>query len=231
MKKTILSALLFSLGVTAFAQEAEEQIPATRVQPLVRKHELGIMTQSGGLDLSVNLIGAQYKSWRDEHHGIRFIAAYGNHNNFNSSIVSLGADSITEVHAITKVNMPVVGMGFEMQRNFWRSVYFSAAVDVWGGYGGGNVDTFTTTRDRNSASGPTNTYGASFIPQGLNMGVVGLAPSVGAKILTNRVAFQLELMPVQMVFRSLNYEKAPSASVFSFDAGMYLSRLSVSYRF
>ncbi|WP_276133607.1 hypothetical protein [Polluticoccus soli] len=231
MKKAILSALLLSLGVTVFAQEAKEETPATRKLPEFRKHELGIMQQSGGNDLGVNLVGAQYKTWRDEHHGLRFIAAYGNHNSFASSIVSLGSDSLTEVHSVTKVNMPVIGMGFEMQRHFWRSVYFSAAVDVWGGYGSGNVDTFSSTRHRTAAGPPTNTYGASFIPQDVSMSMVGIAPSVGAKILTNRVAFNLELMPVQMVFKSLNYEKAPSSSLFNFDAGMYLSRLSVSYRF
>jgi hypothetical protein len=231
MKKVILSALLLSIGTAAFAQETEEEVPVTRVQPAVRNHELGIMTQSGDNERSVNLVGAQYKVWKDEHRAFRFIAAFGSHTSYASSILALGADSITEVHSTTNVKMPVIGMGVEMQRQFWRRVYLSAAVDVWGGYGGGNVETFTGTRARTTAGGPINTYGSSFIPQDVKMTYVGLAPSIGAKIRGNRVTVGLELMPIQMVYRNINYEKASSVGVLDFNAGIYFQRISVAYRF
>lgn len=233
MKKAILSALLLSLGVIAFAQEAEEDVPATRVQqPIERKHELGILTQSpGDAQGGVTLLGAQYKVWKDEHRAFRFLAGFGNHISYNSTIVGIGADSITEVHSSANVKMPVIGMGVEMHRNFWRNVYLSAAVDVWGGYGGGNIDTFASRRSLNSAGGPTNTYGTPLLEQDVTMTYVGLAPSIGGKIHGKRITFALELMPIQVVYRNVSYEKAPSSGILDFNAGLYFQRVSVSYRF
>ncbi|MCD6064300.1 MAG: hypothetical protein K0R82_2211 [Flavipsychrobacter sp.] len=63
------------------------------------------------------------------------------------------------------------------------------------------------------------------------MTYVGLAPSIGAKIRGNRVTVGLELMPIQMVYRNINYEKASSVGVLDFNAGIYFQRISVAYRF
>jgi hypothetical protein len=230
MKKVMLSSLMLTVSLVAFAQDSEEEVPATRVFPDIKKHELGIMTQSGGVEDGVNLLGVQYKVWKDEHRAFRFIAAYGNYNTFNSSIVSLASDSLTEVHSLTKVNMPVIGMGLEMQRNFWRKVYFSAAVDIWGGYGGGSVDTFIHTRQRSNSGGPTITYGSPFIPQDVRMTYVAIAPSIGARIQGKRVTVGLDIMPLQLSYRNLNYEKGTSTGIVDFNAGLYLQRISVSYR-
>lgn len=232
MRKAIFAALLLSLSIPAIAQETEEQIiPETRVQPVVRQHELGIVTEGAGYENGVNFIGAQYKNWKDEHRALRFMAGMGNYYTFNSSILSLGADSVTRAHSMTKVNMPMIGAGIEMQRHFWKKVHLFAAVDLKGGYGTGTIDTFIDRSARSQYAGPTNTYGTSFVPQDVKMTYVALTPSIGAKILTGRVSIGLELMPLQFAYRNMSYEKGPSSGVLDFNGGNFQQRVSVGYRF
>lgn len=230
MKKGILFALLCACALPVVAQEENDELTTPQPMPKVRTREIGIMNQMGGEDHDLNILGVQFKTWKNERKAFRFIAGYGNYYTFNNNVVALGSDSATEVHSITKVDMPMIGFGVDMQRHFWKNIYLFAGIEVRGGYGKGSLDTMISRRPIN-VQGPGNVNGAPFIPQDVSLTYIVASPSIGAKLHGKRLGASIELMPVNMAYRSLDYEKGTSISTFDFNGAIFQQRLSVYYRF
>jgi hypothetical protein len=230
MKRNILFALLCACTIPAIAQEENDELTTPQPLPKVRTRELGIMTQMAGSEIDMNMIGVQFKTYKNERKAFRFMAAYGNYHSFNNNVIAVGSDSVTEVHSLTKVDLPIIGVGVEMQRHFWRKVYLFAGVELRGGYGKGSLDTMISSRPR-SVQGPGNISGSPFIPQDVSLTYIAASPSIGAKIVGKRIGVGVELMPVNLSFRNVSYEKGPSSDNIDFNAAIFQQRLFVYYRF
>ena len=231
MKRGILFALLCSCTLpAAIAQEENDELTTPQPLPRERTRELGIMSQMGGYDYDINIIGAQFKTYKDERRAFRLMAGYGNYHNFSNNDVAIGSDTVTEVHSFTKINMPLLGLGVEMQRHFWKKIYLFAGIEVRGGYGKGNLDTMMSSRQINT-QGPGNPNGAPFVPQDVSLTYISASPSIGAKIHGKRIGAGIELMPVNLVYRNLDYEKGSSIGTFDFNSAIFQQRLFIYYRF
>lgn len=244
--RTALFLLIASLSVfTAIAQTDDEQdtAPALSKTTIDHKHELGVFGQTnpyGNGNEDMNFAGLQYKTWANEHLGLRFLAAYSDYN-FKSSKFYQGASSDTSVSkwAQTHISLGVIGGGIEAQRRFFKRVYLFAAIEMRVGYGNGTIDTsiekaYTYTTP-STPQMPSATYSAVYgygAGRGnANMFYLGVSPSIGAKLQFNRLCIGLEMQAAQLSVKSIKYDNAPSYGVTDFELGNISHRFFINFRF
>lgn len=244
--RTTLFLIIASLSAfPAIAQNDDEQetIPASTKIAIDRKHELGVFGQtnpySNGNDY-MNFAGLQYKTWANEHLGLRFIAAYSDYN-YKSSKFYQGTSSDTSVSkwADTHISLGVIGGGIEAQRRFFKRVYLFAAVEMRVGYGNGTIDTSVekayTYTTPSTPQMPSATYSAVYgygAGRGnANMFYLGVSPSIGAKLQFSRLCMGIEMQAAELSIKSIKYDNAPSYGVTDFQLGNISHRFFVNFRF
>lgn len=225
----LLTALLCSTYVS-ISQET-----TTLLAPAERHREIGIigetLTNSNGTD-DISMVGLQYKHWKNKNFGFRGFAAYGEYNYRagNNGIAEILGDTFVQKAPFTRVDMGIIGLGIEAQRQFYKSVHFFAAIELKGGYGAGQIDTAVTktyAENKGIATSMTNT-GAK---DEANAFFVGVSPTVGAKFLFKHISFGAELVNQTLTFKGVSYKNAASFSWADFDMSRINTRVFFSYRF
>lgn len=224
----ILPVILCTLiSSQAIAQETK---PAA--VPAERKNEIGLMGQTNlsGNAENIALMGLQYNRWVTPHLGYRIIGAYGNYINSSATITyAPSPDTIINKTEHLNIHMPIVGAGLTAQRQFYKRVYLFAAMELKGGYGGGNTDTLIKTTYGTAPNG-NDSYEFKGGNNKVNMMYLGLSASIGAKLQYSRMCFGIELLPVQMNYQYINYGNRKNSSG-NFDLGSFSQRLFVQFRF
>ena len=226
MKKMLPPLLLL---LSTFAIRAQE-IPVPAPKPY--KHELGIFTQidmGGNEHLSMGLTGLQYRYRHTERLGIRAIAAYGSYSSSGSETFHGSGDTIITHQKHFDIGLPVLGLGLEAKRHFYRKVYLFAALELKGGYGAGSGGTLER---RSTGHGDSITYHLSqnIDRRDASLLYIGMTASVGGQIQWSRVCLGLELLPVTMMYRKID-DDTGRAGIADLNLGDFSQRLFLHYRF
>ena len=101
----------------------------------------------GGNDNAiVSTVGLQYNKWYKKNVSYKIIAGYGNYNHSPRGITqAIDQDTAIRKAANTKIDMAVIGGGIEVQRQFYKKLYFFAGFEIRVGYGSGTIDTTVTS--------------------------------------------------------------------------------------
>ena len=182
---------------------------------------------------NLNLIGLQYKHWKNEHLGYRLIAAHRSYQAVSprSSATMLG-DTLFTTKRNTDIQMAFLGAGVEMQRHFYKKIYLFVAVELRGGYGTGGYYNALTIEKQNGSF-----YEHSTTPKinGARMLTVEMAPTIGAKMQHRNLCVGLEVSFAQFAYNSIKYPLTTSPSLVNdtadFNAGELAQRVFVHYRF
>lgn len=228
--KAIFLGVSILCGMTTIAQET-----ISIKKPFYpRKNEIGLMfetnlTSSENLDL----VGVQYKHWKNEHFGYRIIAAQRTYESTTrDQYVSIQHDTVFRLGNSNNIKMAFIGAGIEAQRHFFKSVYLFAAVEIRGGYGSGNYNTTLTVEKQNGEYIETAN---SIKSNGVKMFAIEAVPSVGAKLQYKKLCFGTEAFFVHASYSKITYPiTAPvisSGSLLDFSAGELAQRFFINYRF
>lgn len=201
-----------------------------------KSHELGVMMQAHLADIGnsyntdIGLIGAQYKKHVTSNYGYRLMAGYGIYNH-ESAVYKAGSlrDTIYENNATTTINLGIIGGALEAQRQFYKKVYFFAAVELRAGYGKGHVDTsIHKSYEQNSIL--VNTTQSSTAFPNVSMFYMNLAPTGGIRLQLSHLVLGAEFYPINLTYQNQSNNNNGRRTSF-FDLGNAGQRFFVHYRF
>ena len=224
MIKITLPILLF---LSAFSLAAQEQnVPL--LKPMNKELGLFGQTEGAGNNHYMNMVGFQYKHWRNEHLGLRLIGAFAQYNSNGSELQYITGDTSFSRQEQIHVNMPVVGVGVEAQRHFYRRIYLFAALELKGGYGNGNADTIFSKATGLVQPGAQpferiGHYDASLLH-------IGMSASIGARAQFKRLGLGLELLPIQASYNRTSGNGRHNG-ITDLNFGSFSQRISLNYRF
>jgi hypothetical protein len=134
----------------------------------------------------------------------------------------------------TIVNMPMVGLGVEWQRQFYKKVYFFAGLEWKAGYGSGSSDTLEQVEtimpppDPNGAPKywtKTTVYTGERQP--VDMLIMGAAPHIGAKLEFKR--FTIGTMYLNYLWFTTTQTKSSSMASIDLDVTNIYHRFFVGH--
>lgn len=234
MKNLIAAMIIIGMSTYATAQDIEAPENST---PKIKKHEIGFTSEIIDFGGSINnstLQALQFKKWKNEHYGARFLigrATFQSDRNFPTTYIT-NNDTITKNMPLTFAQMGFVGVGLEAQRQFYKRIYLFAAVEGRFGFGKASVDTIqerVTTSGRYVELDPATRQPFPNRPT-LDAFQAALTPTFGAKFQFSRVTFGSE-----MAWNIFNYTQVgnPGSTLSSFDLDMSRmgARFFVHYRF
>ncbi len=153
-------------------------------------HALGLLVESNSMfardgNAELATVGLQYNKRRKKL-SYKLTAGYASYdqephgNGFNSII----QDTAIRKTPKTKIDMVMIGGGLEVQRQFYRKLYFFAGVELRAGYGSGTVDT-TITKE----------YYVPLVNPYTGMAVAAIADASYGKTGTDATLFYLGITP------------------------------------
>jgi hypothetical protein len=227
---TVLFALVCGFPVLA----QDDELPLPKPQPKLKKNEVGIVLENQFGNLSNNFEGffnVIYKKWHTENWGVRFIGSWGGYSEQNAGPGTVINDTIYHLDNHTKMNVYALGVGLDAQRQFYKKVYLTAACELRGGYGKGNIMSNMTQEyfDQNDYR-HVQYYSSSNIGDA-SMFFLSVTPYIGAKFQFKRLCVGMELSLLQTTFRNVNYTATRSTGMFDFYAGDLAHRAFLTYRF
>ncbi len=232
MKNKVLFAIMVLFSLSSTAQESVTTEPIT---PKAKDKEVGVILQAafGNSDApTVPMAGLQFKKWKNEHFGIRTMAAYGGFNQYlntyKSGFITPRQDTLVEKYTETVAGVGILGIGVEAQRQFYKRVVLFAAVELRGGYGSGSEKDYTDVSVYSQNSGSYNR--AVTASRDAKVYFIEFAPSIGAKLQFKRWNVGLELSGLNM--NSFTINNGINKSGYSnFDAGYFTNRVFFCYNF
>ncbi len=229
--KLIPLILALSVALNTTAQEQTESIlPAKE-----RKNEIGLLFDPGVSGYNPQTHNSiQYKRWvKPDSKAYRLNIGYGKFNKFSGDVIypNLG-DTVVRQHSISDIPQIHAGVGVEMQRHFYKSVYMYAAIDLYAAYGSGNTDEVLDKEvfDKNGESifRDQELIGNSTTQQ-FTMGVL---PLVGVKLQFSRISFGTELTGIKTEYSVQSFSSKPtSGGLVDFNMGDFTQRIFINYRF
>lgn len=230
MKKTFLIALMLGISLTTQAQETDLKAEPDLKQ---RKNEIGFTTQTDMFSTMYNsnsLHAIQYKRWKNQHFGARFLLGYGDYQTDEHfrPIYTRDNDTIIRSLPVTYSTLGFAGVGLEAQRQFYKRVILFAAVEARFGFGSGSVDTATEYSHDNYSKYVREPYASTTTA---DIFTAYLTPTIGGKIEFKRINFGTELALNLMQYTSATYTNMPTTSTFIVDLTKLNPRFFVHYRF
>lgn len=229
-------SLLFGLMLIAVNVFGQDTLIAPR-KSTNKTYEAGVMMQaymadigSGKTDLGV--AGIQYRKGVNEMLGYRIMAAYGIYNHDSRPYrVGYLQDTIYEKYASSTINMGMTGGALEVQRRFYKAVYFYAAVEVKLGYGTGHVDTSTMKQYKETETGiiTSKTESAKLAPN-ISMVYAGVSPALGVKIALKHLVLGMELQTLNFSYQNEKNRDIKTSQAF-FDMANARQCFFIHYRF
>ncbi|GEM_PF-930943 len=189
------------LGFNALSLNAQETEPGKNKLMNTfkeRKTELGALGQIfyGPREFRGQaLMGIQFKRWVKPDIAFRVMAAYNPYNYSQRPYVKerYSADSLKVQYSRSSVDMIALGFGIEVQRQFYKRVFFFAGLELLAGYGTGTTTSFSKIVPVEDIyytyMGSINPdYDATFYRKSY----AKVLPGVGAKIVFDKINFGLE---------------------------------------
>ncbi|RYE24729.1 MAG: hypothetical protein EOP51_06445 [Sphingobacteriales bacterium] len=229
--KPILLALAITLSYPTIAR-----VPVESYDPKIKANEIGLTVSAQSLnnDFDYKTASVIYKHWMNEHIGWRAMAGYGYYNGANTLVASrYTADTLYRLTASNRTGMPLIGLGLEAERHFYKRVFMYAAIDMQAGYGTGSVDS-SISKEYVGADKRSHSNGIDNAIKNKNYSLlfIGLAPTVGAKVHYHKISVGAEISPIKFTCRAETRRDIPT-SVLNFDLswGDLFQRFYFSYRF
>lgn len=224
MKKQLLPVIFLIVATSVHAQDIQPNAAKSLMQ------EIGIFgqTETNNVNGSMGMAGLQYKHWHNEHLGFRVIGAFAQYSASGSEIQSISGDTSVTKQQHYDINLPILGVGIEAQRHFYKRIYLFAAAELKGGYGNGNADTLLS-KSVGHSSNNIRTYDRAG-QRDASLLYVGITASVGAKVQWNRLCVGLEILPVGMAYTKID-DGFNRGGITDFSLGNFSQRLFLHYRF
>lgn len=232
MKSITFLFITICSSFLATAQEVNRQ-----QTPLltVKNNEAGIFGQqvigSNNNGDKMMMMGLQYKKWKNEHLGMRIVAAYGKFDNSDDYYISrnfsTASDTVTQRFTQWNINMAILGVGVEAQRVFYKRVVLFAAMELRGGYGSGKQEDAAITRVANGDYENYQVLGS----RDANMVYLAATPTIGAKLQFNRFNFGMECSGISTYSTGLKAEGKSRATTGNMDMGSVIHRFFIGYKF
>ncbi len=236
-KKIILGIAFLGCSVLSLnAQEAEPEKNKLLNTFKDRKTELGLLVQvfRGSEQFSGQaMMGLQLKHWLKQHLAFRALVAY---NPYTYSpkpyITPYSADSLRIQYNRSNADMVALGLGVEVQRQFYKGVLLFASLELLAGYGEGKLTGFSRIVPvehihYNHPGSIDLNYDDIFFRRSYTR----VIPGIGAKIVFNKINFGLE---TQFASMGLESQRAGEKKYTIADVdvlGNIAYRLHVNYRF
>lgn len=239
MKRIIACLMLIGTSYCTMAQDGE-LLPITESKPTFKKNEIGLTAE---LDVfrspnsSTAFQAIQYKHWKNEHFGARFLLGrrdYYDNASWRASY-QVSNDTIISRTPITNGGVGIAGIGLEAQRQFYKRVYLFAAVEAKFGYGKATIDTIVERSIENNTNRylspppPTATPGRP--ANNTDVYYASLVPTFGAKFQFNRISFGSEMALNLLNYSYVNNKVTPGVGTLDFDLGRLNPRFFIQYRF
>jgi hypothetical protein len=194
--------LLFALLLASTGASAQTTTLPLKVD--VNK-EVGLFGQvdDGANNSSFSMGGIQYKRWHNQRVGFRAIAAYGTYSTVGPKRYHTASDTTYIAQEYYNISLPLLGLGVEAQRQFYKRVSLFAALELSGGYGSGLSDTsilWTAGVNNN----PSQYISRPFALKNVNLTLVGLTASLGAKLQWSRIVAGIEVLPVRFQYAKIS---------------------------
>ena len=236
MRTLAVTAALVLCSATTFAQLTEKVTKKEKapIQHRESKNEGGLLLQTdlgGNNNSNLAIFGLQYNRWVTPNVGYRIIAGYGNYQySGNTNTFAPHPDTIITKQQVMNFNLPLVGFGLVAQRHFYRRVFLYAAVEVKGMYNKGDADTIVRTTYKQGS--PTSSEEFTWVDDNKSASIlmINMTASVGAKLQYSKWSFGAELLPVQLGYQGIRYDKRNN-SVGDFSLGSFSQRMFLNYRF
>ena len=119
-------------------------VPAIgRAQTPVFKNEAGVITE---VEKNAGSYGLQYERWAQPWLGLHLKATYGmQHDDHRGNIPPLYLNDTILLRSLsTNYKILNLGIGIDVQRHFYKTVFLYASLNLNGGYGKGQSDTAGT---------------------------------------------------------------------------------------
>lgn len=202
-----------------------------------RKTELGMLGQifNGSAQFKGQvLMGFQLKHWIKPNVAFRILAAYNPYNYAQRPYVfeRYSADSLRVQYSRSSADMVALGFGVEVQRQFYKRVFFFAGLEFLAGYGEGKGTSFSRIVPvENIHYTHPGHVEPNYEEVFFRRSYARIIPGVGAKIVFNKINFGLETQ-----FASVGLESQRSGekkyTIADVDVlGNIAYRFHVNYRF
>lgn len=238
MKKTLTSIALIILTFSLLAQENKSvDLKKDFQNRLIRTNEIGVLGQvyfgQNQYPGSV-LFGVNYKRKINSVSYIRALGGFAPYNEFKElGIESINQDTVIRNYYTVNIASGFLGIGIEVERQFYKKVHLFAALELLGGYGSGKLNYIKRASifDKNIVNHlPTLTYQNI---KNYKIAFLNFNPSIGAKIVCNKLNFGVELNAMQLSNKIAKTESQNSWTIASdFNLlGASTFRTFVNYRF
>ncbi|MCB0698677.1 MAG: hypothetical protein H6551_00965 [Chitinophagales bacterium] len=241
--KTIPTILaLCATCYCATAQDIQASIKEQVDKPeKIRRNELGLTAEMdvfSGWNTTTAFQAIQYKRWKNEHFGARFLLGrkdYYSNNDFAASY-QINGDTVVTLKPVTSGSVAIIGAGLEGQRQFYKRVHLFAAVEVKCGYGRGSIDTFTeralqSDPDKILPPPPHAPIVTGKSPASTDIYHISLVPTFGGKIQFKRICFGSEMALNFLNYTNIRHPNKHAIGHLDFDLGTINPRVFVHYRF
>jgi hypothetical protein len=208
------------------------------------RHGLGIIGETNAMfvapgNVSMNSFGLQYTKKTRKHFSYNIIAGYSDYlHRPVSSFSVIKGDTATSKTINTNMGLGILGFGVEVERRFYKKLYFFAGLEVRAGYGVGSRDT-TLTKEYNETmpnpyGGPPEvgftTSSTGISGPDATMFYAGFTPYAGLKIDFKRFSVGTSFMNF-ISYTSLHVKGAGADNMLDFDTNNIMQRFFVAYKF
>ncbi len=229
MKFTSAVIVLLSSVSLVHAQETK---PESKQKKTDFNNEIGLMADmSIGLgERTLGLQGIQYKHWRNKTMAYRIAFGAGKYYEQGTErfLPSGSGDSVYSRRVNYELPMACLAIGVELQKKFYRRLYFYGGLELKGGYGKGHYDTMYLKR-----SVYDNSYGSSYGDRQLSTASSAyygsFSPVFGLKLNFRRLVVGAEFSSPMQFASKAGYSGNESGLDFSMNN--FHQRVYIHYRF
>ncbi len=223
------AVIIAVLSLSLFAQ-AQQNLPAVKDKKVPGNNELGVFTDFniGSASQSINMLGVQYKHWKNNIMAYRISLGSGKYYDQGTELFlpSGNLDTVYSRRVNYELPMAFLAIGAEVQKAFYRKLFFYGALELKGGYGRGRYDSVYLKRSVYNNGGYVDASNRSTTGSAY---YAALSPAFGLKLNFRRLVIGTEFTSL-MQFVSKEAYRGRDGN-FSFDLSSLNQRIFINYRF